>query len=271
VIATGRRPVDEQGARIDRWPLVSAIVVTYRGHLYVDRCLSSLAAGSCGPAEILVVDNGSGDGTAEAVAERFPDVRLLANGRNLGYGGACNLAAAASHSEYLAIVNQDVESTPGWIDALVTALEHHPEAGLATPTVLIRDESRVNACGNAPHYTGITVCRGYGRAIGGSAHPQEVPAISGAAFVVRRSVYEALGGFDAAFFLYFEDTDLSLRAQLAGWRCLWVPTAVVLHDFAPHFSAEKVFLLERNRWMSWLKLFRWRTLALLGAVNSRLM
>jgi len=216
-------------------------------------------------AEVVVIDNASTDGTTELVSHEFPWVRIIKSERNVGYGSACNTAAAQSKAEYIAVVNQDVISTLGWIDRLVTALDQSPEAALATPKILLKsDPGRINACGNAPHYTGITPCRGYNRPASEYCRLEEVPAVSGAAFVIRRSAFESLGGFDSSFFLYFEDTDLSLRARLAGYRCLCVPDAVVLHDFAPRFSADKIFFIEANRHATWIKLFRWRTLLILA-------
>jgi GT2 family glycosyltransferase len=122
----------------------------------------------------------------------------------------------------------------------------------------------VNTCGNSPHFTGITVCRGVGPPREAFEVVEEVPAVSGAAFVARRAGIRELGGFDPGFFLYLEDTDLSLRAVLAGHRILLVPTAEVLHDFILRLGADKIGYLERNRHAMLLKLLRWRTLLLLS-------
>jgi GT2 family glycosyltransferase len=242
----------------------AVVIVTYNGSAHVGTCLRSLLVGEIHPSQILVVDNASGDGTVDLVRRGFPAVRLLRVATNLGYGAASNRGVRSCPAEYLAIMNQDVVSTAGWIDRLVSALDEAPMAALATPKILVKDEpSRVNACGNTPHYTGITWCHGYGRPSGDFGQREDVAAVSGAAFVMRRTVFEELGGFDPDFFLYLEDTDLSLRAALAGYRCLLVPDAVVLHDFEPRFSADKLFFLERNRHAMLVKLYRWRTLLVL--------
>lgn len=241
--------------------------MTFEGSPYVSGCLSSLASGVADPASmrVLVVDNASSDDTVTILRREFPNVDVLRSEVNLGYGAACNRAVAESRSEYVAVVNQDVVSTPGWIDRLVEALDGSPRLALATPKILVKDDpGRINACGNAPHYTGITSCRGYNRPPAAFDRLEPVLAVSGAAFVVRRSAFESVGGFDASFFLYFEDTDLSLRMRLAGYGCVYVPEAVVLHDFEPRFSAGKIRLLEQNRQACWLKLFRWRTLLVLS-------
>lgn len=240
---------------------VAVVIVTYNGKPYIADCLRSLFSASEDKPEVIVVDNASTDGSAEVVRSEFPDVRVISAQSNLGYGAACNQGALASQSEYIAIVNQDVSSTPGWIEHLIDALDRDPTAAMATPKILLlRDPDRINTCGNTPHYTGITICRGYNRPAPEFAEQEEVASVSGAAFVIRRTVFEELGGFDPTFFLYLEDTELSLRVALAGYRCLYVPEAVVLHDFEPRFSTEKVYSLERNRLVMLLKVYRLRTL-----------
>jgi GT2 family glycosyltransferase len=244
---------------------VTSIIVTHNGRNHVEACLRSLALASERAPSVLVVDNGSADDTVEIVRQSFPTARLLTQHRNLGYGCANNAGARLVDTEYIAVINQDIVSVLGWLDHLVDALDADQSAALATPMVLLRDDpDRVNACGNAPHYTGITVCRGYNLPAARFERQEEVAAISGAAFLIRRSVFESLGGFDSLFFLYLEDTDLSLRAALAGHRCLFVPSAVVFHAFEPHFSLEKLAWLERHRHAMLLKLYRWRTLVFLA-------
>ena len=241
------------------------MVVTYNGGGDIRACLESLIASGTDPRQILVVDNHSTDGTPDLVRSRFPAIRVLEVDCNLGYGGAANLAASASAGEYIALVNQDMEFRDGWVDHLVRALDADRDAALATPKVLLLgDPTRINACGNIPHYSGITTCRGYGQRAEAFARPEAVPAVSGAAFVVRRDAFEAINRFDPLFFMYLEDTDLSLRAGLAGFRCLFVPEAVVLHRFVPTFPSAKIYWLERNRTMMLVKLYRWRTLVLLA-------
>lgn len=244
---------------------VTAIVVTYNGLPYIGACLRSLMASSDPALEIVVVDNRSTDGTADFVQREFPNVRVVVTPANAGYGDATNRAAALSSREYIAVVNQDAVSTPGWIAALVERLEADPQAAIATPRILLADDpARINTCANRTHYTGITTCRGYNEPADAYPLQEEVAAVSGAAFVIRRQAFEAVGGFDAGYFLYFEDTDLSLRLGLAGYRCLYVPGAEIHHEFEPRFSAEKIFYLERNRLTTLLKLFRPGTYALLA-------
>ena len=150
----------------------------------------------------------------------------------------------------------------------MSALQTEPHAGLATSQLrLLGSPDRINTCGNEVHCTGLTLCRGMGMDTRAFAQPCEVTAVSGAAFAMRRDLFERLGGFDDTFFLYVEDTDLSWRARLAGYRCLYVPSSVVYHDYDLSFGPYKTYYQERNRYLMLLKSLRWPTvLALLPAL-----
>ena len=170
----------------------------------------------------------------------------------------------APKGKYLAFLNPDTVVEPGWLEALIAALEADPQAGLATSKILLlADPGRINTCGNEMHCTGLTLCRGMGMDRSTFTDLVEVGAVSGAAFVIRKDVFEALGGFDEAFFLYMEDTELSWRARLAGYKCVYVPSSVVYHDYTLRFGPKKAFYQERNRYLMLLKGLRWRTLLVL--------
>lgn len=245
-------------------PRASIIIVNYNGRTHLPRCLDSLLADNMANVEIIVVDNASTDGSADLVVHDYPQVRLIRSQENLGFGGANNLAAAQSQGRYLAFLNPDTMVTVGWLDALFTALEEQPQAGLVTSQILLLDQpGHINAAGNEMHLTGLTLCRGLGEEVGRWQQGDRVTAVSGAAFVMRRSLFIELGGFDADYFMYFEDTDLSLRARLLGYDCLYVPNSVVYHDYQLRFGPRKTFYEERNRYMTLLKALRWPTLLLL--------
>src|SRR5207244_2520602 len=124
----------------------------------------------------------------------------------------------------------------------------------------------VDTFGNEVHISGITTSRGWGESADSYTRLEEVSAISGACFAMSGALFQQLGGFDERLFLYYEDTDLSLRARLAGYRCIAVPDARVLHDHRAGFSAAKLRYLERNRWWTLLKIYRWRTIIALVPV-----
>lgn len=246
-------------------PRASVVIVNYNGGDQVTACLESVLADPAGAAyQIILVDNASSDGSAQVVADRFPRLTLLRSQTNLGFGGANNLGARHARGDYLAFLNPDTVVTPGWLEALLAALEEEPQPALATSKILLLNEpERINTAGNEVHLTGLTLCRGAGLDSDRLDEPAEVTAVSGAAFAMHRELFEQLGGFDAEFFMYLEDTDLSLRARLAGARCLYVPRSVVYHDYELRFGPDKTYYEEHNRYRMVLKAFRWPTLLLL--------
>ena len=260
----------------------SVIVVSYNSRAHIEPCIESTLR-ELGPQdELIVVDNDSTDGSADLVAERFPRVRLI-RGANTGYAGGNNRGAAVANGEFLVFLNPDTALQPGALAALLAPLFIHPqtskvgrgkgraagppqnpihtlvevrgtEIGLTTACIVHMDRPEViNTCGNTMHYTGLTYCRGAGRPRSEYAASAEVAAVSGAAFAMRRALFAELGGFDEQFFMYVEDTDLSWRARLAGYRCLYVAEAVVAHDYQPSYSPVKAFYLDRNRHLMLLK------------------
>lgn len=245
-------------------PIISVIIVNTNELHHLKRCLPAVLGQRYGEYEVLVVDNGSTDGSVEFLKREFPQVRVIQNAANLGYAGANNVGFAHGSGQYLVVLNPDTTVEPDWLRELVIALENDPGAGLATPKILLMDDpQRVNACGNDITFTGLTACRGAGEATGTCDQPAVVPAVSGASFAIPRAVLDQIGGFDERFFIYYEDTHLSLRAALAGYHCIYVPTSVVYHQYSFRLSAKKCFLLERNRLFSLVTVFRWGTLLLL--------
>ncbi|NTW02349.1 MAG: glycosyltransferase family 2 protein [Oscillochloris sp.] len=248
-------------------PSVSVVVVSYNSSDYLAPCLTALLADASPEIEIIVFDNQSSDSSQELVEDRFPQVRLVRSSRNLGFGEGNNAAVARARGDYLAFLNPDTIVSPGWLVPLVAALEADPKAGLATARIVLHDRTDLlNTAGNSVHISGLTLCRGMGRPV--AAYPAgEVAAVSGAAFIMRRSLFMALGGFDSAFFMYMEDTDLTWRARLAGYSCRYVPDAVVAHHYQLRFGPRKIYYQERNRYLMLLKSLRWPTLvALLPAL-----
>ncbi|HXG63899.1 MAG TPA: glycosyltransferase family 2 protein [Blastocatellia bacterium] len=242
----------------------SVIIVSYNAKEKLLRCLASLLRSLPDSCEVVVVDNASCEDNADAIEAGFPQATLIRSNTNLGFSGGCNLGARHAQGQYLVFLNPDTLVENGWIEALVAALEADARAGLATAKILLLDQpDRLNTCGCNIHLTGLTLCRGMGRSRELYGKPDYVTAISGAAFAIRRELFEKLEGFDEHMFLYMEDTDLSLRARLAGWRTLYTPDSVVLHDYRLRIFPLKVFYQERNRYLMLLKNLRWPTLFVL--------
>lgn len=225
----------------------SVIIVSYNSRAYLEPCIESLRD-QLGPHdELIVVDNGSCDGSADLVCERFPWARLD-RGPNRGYAGGNNRGAAMASGDYLVFLNPDTWLAPHALDALLAPLIQPGAVALSTACLVHMDRPEIiNTCGNTMHLTGLTYCRGAGRLAKHYATPCDVDAISGAACAIRSAVFAELGGFDERFFMYVEDTDLSLRARLAGYRVRYVPSAVVAHDYQMRYTPTKAFYLDRNR------------------------
>jgi GT2 family glycosyltransferase len=243
------------------------VIVSYNARQKLMTCLESLLGSLPADCNLVVVDNASSEGNADAIAERFPEVKLIRSPVNLGFAGGCNLGARHTRSRSLVFLNPDTTVESGWLDALVAPLAADDRTGLTTARILLMsDPERLNTCGCNIHVTGLTLCRGMGRARDTYMQRDEVGAISGAAFAIRAELFERLGGFDETMFLYLEDTDLSWRARLAGWQTAYVPESVVLHDYELRITPLKVFWEERNRYLMLLKSLRWPTLLLLAPV-----
>jgi hypothetical protein len=243
----------------------SIIIVSYNSADHIQPCLDSLRADLGDGCEVIVVDNHSSDSSAQMVAGQFPEVRLMCNSENRGFAAACNQGAQAAYGEMLAFLNPDVRVEAGWLEALKLALERDPRAGLATSKILMQNApDMINACGNQVHLSGLALVRGIGAQREEYDTLETVDAVSGAAFAIRRELFERLQGFDEDFFLYVEDTDLSWRARLAGYECLYAPESVVYHDYQLKFGPHKTYYQERNRYLLLLKsLHGWTLLVLL--------
>ena len=221
-------------------PVVRVVAVTYSPGPALERFLGSLALASARPMEVVLADNGSTDGVPQDVAARG-GVRLLHTGANLGYGRAGNVGAHGASTPWLVVANPDVEWSAGSLDALLAAGERWPRAGALGPAI------RTPAGALYPSARAVpSLGRGIGHALLGwwwpanpwtSAYrrergaPVEGPTgwLSGSCLVLRREAFEAVGGFDPAYFMYFEDLDLCERLAAAGWSSVYVPSAVVTH------------------------------------------
>jgi len=241
------------GTRDGERPLVSVIVVNWNGLAYLPECLDSLAAQSYAALEVLVVENGSTDGSVEYLrGQRAGRLRLVENPSNLGFAGGNNLGIRASKGAYLALLNNDAVADPRWIEALVAAAETDPGVGMCASRIYVwRQPGLLDSAGLLVSGDGIG--RGRGRLEpDGERYEKEADVLlpSACAALYRRSMLDEIGLFDEDFFAYCEDTDLGLRARIAGWRCRYVPGAVVRHHYsgstAPH-SPFKAFHVERNR------------------------
>lgn len=245
-------------------PRVSVVVLAYGPEPLLVECVESVLASRDVDADVVLVDNGC---TTDAVhrLEGRAGVTVLRPGRNTGFAGGCDLGAEAASGDYLAFVNGDAVVEPGALAALVRALSED-RVGIASGSLRLYDRPDVmNSAGNPVHYLGLCWAGGLGEPASAHSRRAEIASATGAAMALRRSTWDALGGFYEPLFAYHEDAELSLRCWQRGWSVEYVPEAVVLHRYEFSRNPLKMYLLERNRLLTVLTLYEARTLLLIAA------
>lgn len=225
-------------------PRVTIAVLNYNGRELLDVVVPSvLALNGGGEARVIVVDNGSSDGSAEHVRASWPAVEVLDIPENIGVAAALNRAVSATRSELLALLNNDIELEPDWLEQLVATLDAHPPAASASGKLLrFHDRSTIDAAGDLMLWSGAVINRGHGMLDEGQFDAEEAvfAACAGAA-LYRRSAFQVVGAFDESFFAYLEDIDWGVRAQLAGFESRYVGAAVGYHMGGATTSRRKGF------------------------------
>jgi GT2 family glycosyltransferase len=231
---------------------VAVVIVNWDGLHHLQGCLPALFAQTFTDFEVVLVDNGSSDGSVEWVEARFPQVRLIRNEANVGFAMANNQAIRATRTEFIATLNNDTRVEPGWLAALVAAAESASSVGMVASKMLFADRpGMINSAGIALDPVGIAWDRLGGNTDDpGEKDPVEVFGPCAGAALYRRTMLDQIGLFDEDFFAYMEDVDLAWRARLAGWRCLYAPVARVTHVHSAtgvEGSPFKSRLLGRNK------------------------
>ncbi len=240
---------------------VSAIVVNWNGKDLLRSCLKSLEGQSHQDLEIIVVDNGSTDGSAEMVRGESPKVRLIENGTNLGFASPNNQGMREATGEAFFLINNDAEAEPGCVTRLVDELEEDLGVGMVAPKIVDHAGGRtIDSVGGLFIYPdGMSRGRGRGEEDRGQYDSlKDMLLPSACACLYRRAMVEEVGNFDEDFYAYCEDTDLGLRGRLAGWKAVSVPDAVVRHRYSKtggRYSPLKAFLVERNHFWVAVKNF----------------
>jgi len=272
-------------------PALTVVTVTYSPGSHLDRFLSSLTVATDRPLRVVIADNGSTDGAPEEALERYPGTELLRTGSNLGYGTAVNRAVAMvpPGQEFVLVANPDVVWAPGSIDALLEAAVRWPRAGSVGPLIRDPDGSVYPSARHLP-----SLMRGGMHAVIGFAwkanpwtksyrqervEPSERPVgwLSGSCLLVRRSAFDAIGGFDERYFMYMEDVDLGDRLGRAGWLNVYAPGSEILHDkghstgrdparnLRAHHVSTYIYLSDRHSG-PWRAPLRW---TMRGALRAR--
>jgi GT2 family glycosyltransferase len=231
-------------------PTVGVVVLAYGPEPMLTDVVDAVNASTGVAVDLVVVDNGYRGDHRDALRSRR--LAWLAPGRNTGYAGGSNLGAAQATG--------DAVLAPDALQSLTGALAD-PAVGIATAQVLLHDEPGViNSAGNPVHYSLLSWAGGWGDAADLHAAAADVASASGCLLMMRRAVFEELAGFHEQLFAYGEDVELSLRAWQAGYRVRYVPQARVWHRYSFQRTAQKSYLLERNRWVNLLTLYQRDTL-----------
>jgi GT2 family glycosyltransferase len=245
--------------RMSASPFISVIVVNWNRKALLEACLRSLDAQRFRDFEIIVVDNGSTDGSMDLLRGRS-GVRPISNQVNRGFCAANNQGIAAADGEWIALLNNDAEADPEWLAALADAARREHGFAMFAPKIVSYDDPGViDKVGHLIYPDGQNRGRGSGeRDAGQYDRVEEVAWPDGCAALYRKSMLDQIGGFDEDFFAYADDAELGLRARMAGYRALAVPSALVRHRLGStlgRYSQERIFLIERNRLWLVFKLF----------------
>jgi GT2 family glycosyltransferase len=216
-------------------PFFSVIIPNFNGRRFLPTLLTALQEQTFGDFEILLADDASSDDSVAFVEANFPQVRLIVNRHNEGFAKSCNIAADAAHGRVLVLLNNDTEPEPDFLRALALAVCAHPDAGVFASKLLLFDQrTRLHSAGDLMGRDGIPRNRGVWQQDSGQFDQERaVFGGCGGAAAYRKELWQALGGFDEAFWMYLEDADFAFRAQLLGWQACFVADARVYH----HLSA----------------------------------
>lgn len=245
----------------DAPPKVTVIVVTWNQRHLLEECLESLRKQTFQDFETIVVDNASEDGARELLENlKSERLRVFSNAANRGFCAANNQGIRAARGEFIALLNNDAAAEPGWLEALVAAIDADPAAGMAASKIVRYDDPQIiDKTGHLIYFDGQNRGRGTGaKDCGQYDGLRDTAWPDGCAALYRRAMLDRIGMFDEDFFAYADDAELGLRARIAGWTAVFAPQAVVRHRLGASLgkhSLQRLYLIERNRiWLA-AKLF----------------
>lgn len=238
----------------DRKVKVSVIVVNFNGMPFLETCLRSVLNQNYPDFEVILVDNYSSDGSVDYVRQRFPDLLIVANEKNLGYAAGINSGIAHTRGTYFAPLNVDTEVEQNWLAPMVEFMDANPHVGAVTPkSLLYRNRDKVGVQGLNVHITGLGFVRGLNKQDNNlQKEPFQVAAVSGCSFLIRREIVERMGGLNEDNFMYYDDVDLSWLVNLMGYKIYCIPRSVVYHEYELKMTPQKMFWLEYGRLSSLL-------------------
>jgi hypothetical protein len=237
---------------------VSIIIPNWNGKRYLQTCLPAIVDQSYDDFEIILVDNGSVDGSIAYVKECFPNVLVVSFDTNQGFAAACNAGIMKSCAKFIVLLNNDTKPADNWLEALVGAIQSFPDDVACVSSKMVKMDTPwiIDDAGDTLTWRGGTFKRGHGKHEQLFRQREEIFSPCGGAALYRRTVLLEVGLFDEAFFAYLEDVDLGMRIRLAGYRCYFVPEAVVQHvghgsglpddAYLYHISRNRLMMLFKN-------------------------
>jgi hypothetical protein len=241
---------------VDGQAEISIIVVNWNGERFLKDCLEAIFRQTYHTYDVILVDNGSTDSSVSYVRSHFSQVKLVCLGTNTGFTGGNLEGLKLARGEYVALLNNDARVDSQWLENLLQPMLGDEHIGVCASKLLLDRTSLINSAGIGLTTAGVGFDRGYGEDSSAYGSPEQVFGACAAAALYRRAMLDEIGFFDDDFFLYNEDVDLSFRAQLAGWKCLYVPDAIVYHQLnatAGRLSDIHVYHHSRNLEFVWIK------------------
>lgn len=216
-------------------PLFSIVIPNWNGKHFLQPCLDSLRAQTHDNIEIIIVDNASSDGSQDYIKSTYPEVVLIELSENLGFTGACNIGMEKAQGEIVSLLNNDTEVEPNWVEEVVSAFDRHPDVGMiASKMLLFTERDKIHTTGDFFTTDGRAGNRGVWEIDNGQYDTEDyVFSACGGSSAYCKSMLDKIGLLDNDYFFLLEDVDLAWRAQLAGYKVLYLPTAIVYH----HLSA----------------------------------
>lgn len=242
-------------------PLLSIIIPNWNGKKFLKECLDSLKKQTYNNFEIILVDNGSTDGSIDFIQKEYGDfVKIIRNETNLGFAEGSNIGIRSARGEFIVLLNNDTKTDPFWLEELVKTIHIDPKVGMwGSKIYSYYHKNQIEAVGELIYWDGLTRAKGQFEIDNGQFNfMEEILYPPGCGAMYRRKIFDEIGLFDKDFFAYADDAEIGIRARLAGWKALFVPKAILYHKNSGtggQHSPFKAFYVERNRFWITIKYF----------------